>query len=138
MKNFLIENYHDLKFLLIIAIMFGFVILIFISYVINKCNYEQIVKLYEKKFDRLPQTARMAKGASLISSLAAYHAKIGFIMGSLIFPYNRITNNDMSVEGYNFIRSLPGYLITGFRVEAVVWFILIILISCLIFMENIV
>ncbi|EPI2800082.1 hypothetical protein ACS5LO_001507 [Citrobacter koseri] len=138
MKNFLIENFHNIKLLFIVAILFSFVVLVFVSYVINKDSYEKIVKLYEEKFDHLPQTARMAKGASLIGSPAAYHAKIGFIMGSLIFPYNRVTNNDMSMEGYKFIRSLPGSLITGFRVEATVWFILIILISGLICIENIV
>lgn len=138
MKNFLIENFHNIKLLFIVAILFSFVVLVFVSYVINKDSYEKIVKLYEEKFDHLPQTARMAKGASLIGSPAAYHAKIGFIMGSLIFPYNRVTNNDMSMEGYKFIRSLPGSLIIGFRVEATVWFVLIVLISGLICIENIV
>ena len=138
MKNFLIENFHNIKLLFIVAILFSFVVLVFVSYVINKDSYEKIVKLYEEKFDHLPQTARMAKGASLIGSPAAYHAKIGFIMGSLIFPYNRVTNNDMSMEGYKFIRSLHGSLIIGFRVEATVWFVLIILISGLICIENIV
>ncbi|WP_196208353.1 hypothetical protein [Citrobacter sp. Res13-Sevr-PEB04-36] len=138
MKNFLIENFDNIQFLFITAILFSFVVLVFVSYVINKDSYEKIVKLYEGKFDSLPQTARMARGASLIGSPAAYHAKIGFIMGSLIFPYNRVTNHDMSMEGYRFIRSLPGYLITGFRVEAAIWFILTILISGLIFIENVV
>ncbi|MBD9986336.1 MULTISPECIES: hypothetical protein [Citrobacter] len=138
MKNFLIENFDNIRFLFITAILFGFVVLVFVSYVINKDNYEKIVKLYEEKFDRLPQTARLARGASLIGSPAAYHAKVGFIMGSLIFPYNRVTNHDMSIEGYTFIRNLPGYLITGFKVEAAIWFILTILISSLICIENIV
>lgn len=138
MKNFLIGNFDNIQFLFITAILFSFVALVFVSYVINKDSYDKIVKLYEGKFDNLPQTARMARGASLIGSPAAYHAKIGFIMGSLIFPYNRVTNHDMSIEGYRFIRSLPGYLITGFRVEAAIWFILTILISGLIFIENVV
>ncbi|QLZ61021.1 hypothetical protein HV079_18530 [Citrobacter freundii] len=138
MRNFLIENFDNIQFLFITAILFSFVALAFVSYVINKDSYEKIVKLYEGKFDNLPQTARMARGASLIGSPAAYHAKIGFIMGSLIFPYNRVTNHDMSMEGYRFIRSLPSYLITGFRVEAAIWFILTILISGLIFIENVV
>ncbi|MCU6172723.1 hypothetical protein [Citrobacter cronae] len=138
MKNFLIENFDNIRFLFITAILFSFSVLVFVSYIINKDSYEKIVKLYEEKFDHLPLTARMARGASLIGSPAAYHAKIGFIMGSLIFPYNRVTNHDMSMEGYRFIRSLPGYLITGFRVEAATWLILTILISGLIFIENIV
>lgn len=138
MKNFLIGNFDNIQYLFITAILFSFVALVFVSYVINKDSYDKIVKLYEGKFDNLPQTARMARGASLIGSPAAYHAKIGFIMGSLIFPYNRVTNHDMSIEGYRFIRSLPGYLITGFRVEAAIWFILTILISGLIFIENVV
>ncbi|MEG9426150.1 hypothetical protein [Citrobacter freundii] len=138
MKNFLIENFDNIRFLFITAILFGFFVLVFVSYVINKNSYEKIVKLYEEKFDHLPLTARMARGASLIGTPAAYHAKIGFIMGSLIFPYNRVTNHDMSMEGYRFIRSLPSGLITGFRVEAAVWFVLIMLISGLICIENIV
>ena len=127
MKNFLIENFDNIRFLFVTAILFGFVVLVFVSYVINK-----------EKFDRLPQTARLARGASLIGSPAAYHAKVGFIMGSLIFPYNRVTNHDMSIEGYTFIRNLPSYLITGFKVEAAIWLILTILISSLICIENIV
>lgn len=138
MKNFLIENLDNIRFLFITAILFSFSVLVFVSYIINKDSYEKIVKLYEGKFDHLPLTARMARGASLIGTPAAYHAKIGFIMGSLIFPYNRITNHNMSIEEYKFIRHLPSGLITGFRVEAVVWFVLTILISSLICIENIV
>ena len=138
MKNFLIENFDNIQLLFSVAFFFSFVVLLFVSYVINKDSYGKIVELYEEKFGHLPMTARMARGASLIVSTAAYHAKIGFIMGSLIFPYNRVTNHDMNIEGYRFIRSLPGYLITGFRVEAAIWFILTILLSGYICIETIV
>lgn len=62
MKNFLIENFDNIRFLFITAILFSFFVLVFVSYVINKNSYEKIVKLYEEKFDHLPLTARMARG----------------------------------------------------------------------------
>ena len=62
MKNFSIENFHNIKLLFIVAILFSFVVLVFVSYVINKDSYEKIVKLYEEKFDHLPQTADSPSG----------------------------------------------------------------------------
>lgn len=43
-------------------------------------------------------------------------------MGTLIFPYNRVINHDMSIESYNYIRKLPAHLTTGFKIEAALWF----------------
>lgn len=48
MKNFLIENFDNIRFLFITAILFSFFVLVFVSYVINKNSYEKIVKLYEE------------------------------------------------------------------------------------------
>ncbi|WP_228292021.1 hypothetical protein [Klebsiella michiganensis] len=73
------------------------------------------------KYTRLPITAALAKEASLISTPGAYHAKIGFIMGSLILPYNKITNHDMTREQYDYINGLPLKLTIGFRIEAFLW-----------------
>lgn len=98
-------------------------ILILISYVINDEKYKKIVILYEEEFGRLPITASLARTASLIGTPGIYFAKIDFIMSSLIFPYNRVFNNDMSIEAYHFIRSLPKELTTGFKVEAAFWFV---------------
>ncbi|WP_247751565.1 hypothetical protein, partial [Citrobacter freundii] len=105
------------------------------SYIINIENYKKTVSLYENKFGCLPQTARMTKGASLIGSPAVYHAKIGFIMGSLIYPYNRITNHDMSIEAYNFIRNLPRELTIGFKVEAIFWLLGFIAFACFVLLN---
>lgn len=53
-------------------------------------------------------------------------------MSSLIFPYNRVFNNDMSIEAYHFIRSLPKELTTGFKVEAAFWFVEFIVLAFLV------
>ncbi|MGR5943788.1 hypothetical protein [Enterobacter sp. C4G1] len=121
MKNFLIENASVIQLIFIIVFFLGFLLLLFVSYVFNKDAYKEIVILYEQKFGRLPLTASMAKHASLIATPSSYGAKIGFIMGSLIFPYNRVTNHDMSIEAYHFIRKLPSNLTLGFRIEAALW-----------------
>lgn len=123
MKSFFIENLEIIEITSIVVFLLSFLFLLFISYVINKDNYTEIVKLYEQQFGQLPLTARMSKNASLIGTPSAYHAKIGFIMGSLIFPYNRVTNHDMSIEAYNFIRHLPRELTFGFKIEAALWVI---------------
>ncbi len=112
--------------------------IIFISYVINGYNYKIIAKAYENKFGLLPQTARLARGASLIGTPAAYFAKIDFIMGSLIFPYNRVINHDMSIESYNYIRNLPGHLTTGFKIEAALWLAELVLAMAFMLIEFIV
>lgn len=121
MNKYLMENFELISVCLLAMLIIIYLILIFMSYIINGENYKKIVALYENEFGCLPQTARMTKGASLISTPGIYHAKIGFIMGSLIYPYNRVTNHDMSVEAYNFIRNLPGELTLGFKIEAVFW-----------------
>ena len=123
MNNFFIENAEVLTVLLTILFFLCFLLILFVSYVFNEDAYKEIVILYEQKFGRLPITAGMARYASLISSPSAYGAKIGFIMGSLIFPYNRVTNHDMSIEAYHFIRNLPTNLTLGFRIEAALWVI---------------
>ncbi|MEY7157031.1 hypothetical protein AB9C23_25635, partial [Citrobacter freundii] len=61
MKNYLIENYTNLMFLIGVSCAFLLLVIIFISYVINGYNYKIIVKLYEDKFGSLPQTARLAR-----------------------------------------------------------------------------
>ncbi|EPG9738119.1 hypothetical protein KE027_004622, partial [Citrobacter freundii] len=72
MKSYLIENYANLQGLIGISFMFLMLAIIFISYVINGYNYKIIAKAYENKFGLLPQTARLARGASLIGTPAAY------------------------------------------------------------------
>lgn len=138
MKNYLIENYTNLMFLIGVSCAFLLLVIIFISYVINGYNYKIIVKLYEDKFGSLPQTARLARGASLIGTPAAYHAKVEFVMGSLIFPYNRVINHDMSIESYNYIRNLPGHLTTGFKIEAALWLAELVLAMAFMLIEFIV
>ncbi len=63
----------------------------------------------------------MAKHASLLVMPGAYFAKIGFICESLIFPYNRVSNHDMSREAYDFIRALPSEYIIGFKLFIVLF-----------------
>ncbi|EPG8016314.1 hypothetical protein OQO70_003266, partial [Citrobacter freundii] len=75
---------------------------------------------------------------SLIGTPAAYFAKIDFIMGSLIFPYNRVINHDMSIESYNYIRNLPGHLTTGFKIEAALWLAELVLAMAFMLIEFIV
>ncbi|HFU1282254.1 TPA: hypothetical protein ACGQW2_000679 [Klebsiella michiganensis] len=119
MKSFL-NNRPNLGMWLIAISALGMFI-IFIMSMINTIPYKKIVKLYMDKYTRLPITAALAKEASLIATPGAYHAKIGFIMGSLILPYNKITNHDMTREQYDYINGLPLKLTIGFRIEAFLW-----------------
>ncbi|HAT6802819.1 TPA: hypothetical protein JAN03_12405 [Citrobacter freundii] len=135
MKNYLIINFETIGMSLFIALVIMTIILIFISSIINKENYKKITHLYEERFGNLPQMARMARGASLIGSPGIYFAKVDFIMSSLIFPYNRVFNRDMSFEEYFFIRTLPSELTTGFKVEAILWIIESIVLVCFILLN---
>lgn len=135
MKNYLIINFEAIGMSLFITLVIMTIILIFISSIINKENYNKIAYLYEERFGNLPQTARMARGASLIGSPGIYLAKVDFIMSSLILPYNRVFNRDMSFEEYSFIRTLPSELTTGFKVEAILWIIESIVLVCFILLN---
>lgn len=135
MKNYLIINFEAIGMSLFITLVIMTIILIFISSIINKENYNKITYLYEERFGNLPQTARMARGASLIGSPGIYLAKVDFIMSSLILPYNRVFNRDMSFEEYSFIRTLPSELTTGFKVEAILWIIESIVLVCFILLN---
>lgn len=135
MKNYLIINFETIGMSLFIALVTMTIILVFISSIINKENYKKITHLYEERFGNLPQTARMARGASLIGSPGIYFAKVDFIMSSLILPYNRVFNHDMSFEEYFFIRALPSELTTGFKVEAILWIIESIILVCFILLN---
>lgn len=135
MKNYLIINFETIGMSLFIALVIMTIILIFISSIINKENCKKITHLYEERFGNLPQMARMARGASLIGSPGIYFAKVDFIMSSLILPYNRVFNRDMSFEEYFFIRTLPSELTTGFKVEAILWIIESIVLVCFILLN---
>jgi hypothetical protein len=139
MKSFLIEYYDTILTIFALTLMFFVIVLIFISYVFNKKRYTKIVELYIERFGRLPHMARLARYGSLIGTPGVYYAKVGFIMWSLIFPYNRVVNNNMSIEAYEFIRNLPKELTTGFKVEAILSFfiagIFLILLSMVIFFK---
>ncbi|HAS1783986.1 TPA: hypothetical protein I4G64_03775 [Enterobacter cloacae] len=121
MKNFLNNNPHFIVFLVAFS-MFGMLLIMIISF-INKIAYRKIVSLYTDKYSRLPITAALAKEASLIATPGAYFAKIGFIMETLMLPYNKISNHDMTKEQYDYINSLPKKLTIGFKIEAVLWII---------------
>ncbi|WP_194857432.1 hypothetical protein [Citrobacter freundii] len=131
MKKFLTDNLDVINISLGIMLVIITLILILMSYVINDEKYKKIVILYEGKLGRLPTTASLARTASLIGTPGIYFAKIDFIMSSLIFPYNRVFNNDMSIDAYHFIRSLPKELTTGFKVEAAFWFVEFIVLAFL-------
>ncbi|QMR74318.1 hypothetical protein [Enterobacter sp. RHBSTW-00175] len=122
MKNFL--NSHPNIGLLLIAISAIGMLFILIVSAVNKLAYKKIIKLYIGKYSRLPLTAALAKEASLVATPGAYHAKVGFIMGSLMLPYNKITNHDMTREQYDYINNLPLKLTIGFRVEAFLWVVI--------------
>ncbi|ECC1695677.1 hypothetical protein DLR11_25200 [Salmonella enterica subsp. salamae] len=132
MKKYLTDNLSAINISLGIIFVVIMLILMFMSYVINDENYKKIAKLYEEKFGRLPVTASLARSASLIGTPGMYFAKVDFIMSSLIFPYNKVFNNDMSIEAYHFIRSLPKDLTLGFKIEAAFWFIEFIVMACLV------
>lgn len=102
--------------------MIAFILILIISFINTFC-YKKIVKLYTDKYGSLPITASMAKYSSLIATPGAYHAKIGFIMDSLILPYNRFSNHDMTKEQYEYINKLPIKLTIWFRIEGVLWII---------------
>lgn len=121
MKDYLIDNYDAISMTFFLMAMLIFVLIIFISYIVNKDNYHEIVELYRAKYGEIPVTARIACHASLIATPGMYHAKVGFIMGTLIYPYNRVTNHNMTLDAYKFIRSLPSKLTLGFRVEGILW-----------------
>ncbi|MBO4146325.1 DUF986 family protein [Enterobacter ludwigii] len=114
MKNYLMENSKEIA-----GYMFGIgmilLILTLLLAIYNERQYKKIVTLYTAKFGTLPVTAAMSKHASLIATPGAYFAKIGFIFESLIFPYNRISNHDMSRDAYDFIRGLPFKYTIGFK-----------------------
>lgn len=132
MKKFLIDNLNIINMSLGITLFIVMLILIFMSYVIKDEKYKRIVILYEEKFGCLPATANLARTASLIVTPGIYFAKLQFIMFSLIFPYNKVFNNDMSIEAYHFIRSLPKELTTGFKIEAIFWFVEFSVLICLV------
>ncbi|WP_213133351.1 hypothetical protein [Citrobacter sp. FP75] len=135
MKNYLINNFEAISMSLFIALVIVMIILIFMSYIINEDNYKKTSHLYEKQFGNLPFTARMARNASLIGSPGIYLAKVDFIMSSLLLPYNRVFNHGMSFDEYFFIRTLPSELTTGFKVEAILWVIEIIILFCFILLN---
>lgn len=120
MINYLVENSKEIA-----AYMFGIgmilLILTLLLTIYNERQYKKIVNLYVAKFGSLPITAEMAKHASLLVMPGAYFAKIGFIFESLIFPYNRVSNHDMSREAYDFIRALPSEYIIGFKLFIVLF-----------------
>ncbi|TKV18660.1 hypothetical protein [Citrobacter sp. wls613] len=135
MKSYLITNFEIIGMSLFISLVIIMMMLIFMSYIINKDNYNKIAKLYENKFGDLPYTARMARGASLIGSPGIYLAKVDFIMSSILLPYNKIFNYGMSFDEYFFIRTLPSELTTGFKVEAILWLVEIIVLVCFILLN---
>lgn len=135
MKNYLINNFETIGMSLFIALVIIMVILIFMSYIINEDNYKKISHLYENQFGNLPFTARMARNASLMGSPGIYLAKVDFIMSSLLLPYNRVFNHGMSFDEYFFIRTLPSELTTGFKVEAILWVVEIIILFCFILLN---
>ncbi|HCB2272144.1 TPA: hypothetical protein MYR17_002677 [Citrobacter koseri] len=118
----LLNNHPNLSIYLGIIYMIALILILIVSF-INKFYYKKIAKLYIDRYGSLPITASMAKYASLIASPGAYHAKIGFIMDSLILPYNRFSNHDMTKEQYRYINKLPIKLTIWFRVEGVLWII---------------
>lgn len=120
MKTFFIQNEDNIKLIISFALMFnGLLIMIFYFY--NKIAYEKIVDIYEKEIGPLPVTAITCKNASLFTTPGLYLTKVAFIMETLIFKYNKISNYGMSIEGYNLIRGLPCRLTLGFKIEAMLW-----------------
>lgn len=135
MKNYLINNFEAIAMSLFIILIIIMILLIFMSYVINEDNYKKISYLYEKKFGNLPFTARIVKSANLIGTPGVYLAKVDFIMSSLLLPYNRVFNYGMSIEEYFFIRTLPSKLTIGFKIEAMLWVVEIIVLACFILLN---
>lgn len=112
-------------------IMFSIFLIIFLlmalCYFYNKGKYRIIIELYEKEIGPLPITAILSKNASLFTTPSLYLAKISFITETLILPYNRVSNHGMTKEGYLFIRGLPNRLTIGFKVEACLWLMNVLL-----------
>ncbi|HIB8988099.1 TPA: hypothetical protein ACWYF9_001006 [Citrobacter braakii] len=124
MKTIFIQNEELIKVIISFVLAFN-MLLIIVFYFYNKIAYKKIVEIYEKEIGALPVTAIICKNASLFSTPGLYLTKVAFIMETLIFKYNKISNYDMSIDGYNLIRSLPCKLTLGFKIEAMLWILCI-------------
>lgn len=124
MKTLFIQNEELIKVIISFVLAFN-MLLIIVFYFYNKIAYKKIVEIYEKEIGALPVTAIICKNASLFSTPGLYLTKVAFIMETLIFKYNKISNYDMSIDGYNSIRSLPCKLTLGFKIEAMLWILCI-------------
>lgn len=124
MKTLFIQNEELIKVIISFVLAFN-ILLIIVFYFYNKIAYKKIVEIYEKEIGALPVTAIICKNASLFSTPGLYLTKVAFIMETLIFKYNKISNYDMSIDGYNLIRSLPCKLTLGFKIEAMLWILCI-------------
>lgn len=124
MKTLFIQNEEIIKVIVSFALTIDF-LLIIVFYFYNKVAYKKIVEIYEKEIGALPVTAIICKNASLFSTPGLYLTKVAFIMETLIFKYNKISNYGMSIEGYNLIRGLPCKLTLGFKIEAMLWILCI-------------
>ena len=124
MKTLFIQNEELIKVIISFVLAFN-MLLIIVFYFYNKIAYKKIVEIYEKEIGALPVTAIICKNASLFSTPGLYLTKVSFIMETLIFKYNKISNYDMSIDGYNLIRSLPCKLTLGFKIEAMLWILCI-------------
>ncbi len=124
MKTLFIQNEELIKVIISFVLAFN-MLLIIVFYFYNKIAYKKIVEIYEKEIGALPVTAIICKNASLFSTPGLYLTKVAFIMETLIFKYNKISNYDMSIDGYNLIRSLPCKLTLGFKIEAMLWILCI-------------
>lgn len=120
MSNYLKNNPNFILYLITFS-MIGMLFIVIIS-LVNKKYYAMVVDLYIKKYNRLPIMAGLAKEASLILT-PVIPCKSWFIMDSLILPYNKFSNHDMTIEQYNYINSLPMKLTIGFRIEGFLWII---------------
>lgn len=124
MKTLFIQNEEIIKIIVSFALTINF-LLIIVFYFYNKVAYKKIVEIYEKEIGTLPVTAIICRNASLFATPGLYLTKIAFIMETLIFKYNKISNYGMSIDGYNLIRSLPCKLTLGFKIEAMLWILCI-------------
>ncbi|CAC9226020.1 hypothetical protein [Citrobacter werkmanii] len=124
MKTFFIQNEDTIKIIISFALMLnGLLIITFYFY--NKIAYKKIVDIYEKEIGPLPVTAIICKKCKSIYHTGLYLTKVAFIMETLIFRYNKVSNYGMSIEGYNLIRGLPCKLTLGFKIEAMLWILCI-------------
>lgn len=118
-------NYLSRKSDIIEGVMVWFFIfdlaLIIAFYFYNKPRYKKIISLYEKEIGPIPFASQLSSEASLFTTPSLYLAKVSFILETLIFPYNRVSNHGMTKEGYLFIRGLPKKLTIGFKIEACLW-----------------